>query len=86
MWAFRGLFERLAVAGSVSPAPRRAVAPAVALASAGRWNQWGFPSDTVREALAARGVALHVTAEAGAVRLEWDSPGSMPRVFTARGN
>lgn len=30
MWAFRGLFERLAVAGSVSPAPRRAVAPAVA--------------------------------------------------------
>ncbi|AGW12361.1 DNA internalization-related competence protein ComEC/Rec2 [Megalodesulfovibrio gigas] len=62
------------------------VAPAVALASAGQWNQWGFPSDTVREALAARGVSLHVTAEAGAVRLEWDSPGSMPRVTTARGN
>ncbi|MCA1945314.1 MAG: DNA internalization-related competence protein ComEC/Rec2 [Desulfovibrio sp.] len=71
---------------SLSEAFLDAVAPTVALASAGKWNQWGFPSESVRQALAARGVPLHVTADAGAIRLEWDSPDSAPRVVTARGN
>jgi competence protein ComEC len=50
------------------------VGPRLALASAGYRNQWGFPTQTVREALAARGVPLAVTAENGALTVRWSAP------------
>ncbi|GAB7079677.1 DNA internalization-related competence protein ComEC/Rec2 [Megalodesulfovibrio paquesii] len=73
-------------ASSLSTAFLDAVRPAVAIASAGRWNQWGFPSASVRAALAKRSIPLLVTGESGAVRLEWTAPSARPEVTTARGN
>lgn len=62
-----------------------AVNPAVAVASAGQFNQWKFPSPEVCEAVACRSIPFFVTARDGAIRLEWDTPTSPPRVVTARG-
>ncbi|MEG6505594.1 ComEC/Rec2 family competence protein [Nitratidesulfovibrio sp. 1201_IL3209] len=50
-----------------------AVRPAVALASAGYRNRWGFPVADTRAALAQRGIPLLVTAESGQVLARWDS-------------
>ncbi|MGJ3522006.1 ComEC/Rec2 family competence protein [Nitratidesulfovibrio sp. D1] len=50
-----------------------AVRPAVALASAGYRNRWGFPVADTRAALAQRGIPLLVTAESGQVLARWDA-------------
>ncbi len=92
----RGLFEQarpmaaalLALphhgsAGSLEPRLYRAVAPDLAVASAGWLNRWDFPACTVRAALDAVGLPLWTTGAYGAVRLEWSSPDARPVVRTA---
>lgn len=52
---------------STSPYWLAAVTPAVAVASAGRNNRYGHPHPEIENLLAARGIALLVTAEEGAI-------------------
>lgn len=53
-----------------------AVRPAMAVASAGYRNRWGFPVADTRAALAARNIPLLVTAESGQVLARWDAQGA----------
>ena len=62
---------------SLVPALYDAVAPELALAGSGYKNQWGFPSQAVREALAERGIPLLSTAEQGEIVVQWDRDGVM---------
>lgn len=71
-------------ASSMVPALYEAVAPQLALASAGYGNRWGFPSASVRKALAERKIPLFDTGTYGQVRVEWERPEACPLVTTAR--
>ena len=62
-------------ASSCLPAFYDAVAPRMALASAGAYNQYGFPSRKVREEMARRGIPLHSTGEWGMMRARWQKDG-----------
>ena len=55
-----------------------AVAPELALASAGAFNQYGFPSAKVRQELERRGIPLLNTGEEGQLRVVWDFGGDAP--------
>jgi competence protein ComEC len=59
-----------------------AVRPCVALASNGRSPR--YPAEEVRKALAERGVKLIESAEAGQIRIVWDTEGMMKEVSTGR--
>lgn len=71
-------------AGSMLPAFYRAVNPALALASCGYGNAWGFPSRVVREELAKKGVPLLTTADCGQIGLFWNTPEEAPVMTQAR--
>ncbi len=60
--------------GSLSVPFYQAVAPELALCSAGFLNQWGLPADRVREALAGLDIPLRVTGEEGMLRCRWPAP------------
>lgn len=47
-----------------------AVAPMLALASCGRYNRFGFPSQQVQDALQERGIPLRTTSAEGAITVE----------------
>ena len=70
-------------AGSYAPKLYDAVSPALALASCGYANQWHFPAEKIREALAERGIPLAATADKGQISITWDEHGVM-RVSYAR--
>ncbi|MBF0482758.1 MAG: DNA internalization-related competence protein ComEC/Rec2 [Desulfovibrionaceae bacterium] len=71
-------------ARSVSDAFYDEVRPAVVLASAGRGNQWGFPSPAVRDEAARLGAGFYATPESGAVTLTWEKAGAPARIETER--
>ena len=71
-------------AGSVVPELYDRVKPEFVLASAGRGNQWGFPSPAVREQAERLGAAFHDTPESGAVTLTWEDARAAPRIETER--
>lgn len=60
-----------------------AVAPRLAVASCGAWNQWNFPSPPVRTALEERAIPLLTTADAGFVSVTWDDA-APPTLVTGR--
>ena len=68
---------------SSSAALLAALRPSLALVSAGYRSAYGHPHGDVRARLAARGVALFNTAEAGALHLRVGADG--PRLRTLRG-
>ncbi|MCQ2444007.1 MAG: DNA internalization-related competence protein ComEC/Rec2 [Mailhella sp.] len=70
-------------ASSRQPLLYDAVHPETALASAARWNHYGFPSRKVRDELERRGIRIVGTPDAGAVTVEWMKDGPM-RLSTAR--
>lgn len=59
---------------SFEPALYDAVRPIMALSATGYLNQWNFPSDEVRAALAERTIPLYDTAQNGQVQVEWPGP------------
>lgn len=61
-----------------------AVKPRLAVASAGRLNQWKLPSDKFVSAMRRLNVTLYTTAKHGAVRITWDTPDSDPIIQTIR--
>ena len=69
---------------SLLPAFYDAVQPAVALASCGFSNQWGFPAASVRAALQERGIPLYTTARDGQLSLIWETQKNLPRIVTTR--
>ncbi|EPR37019.1 DNA internalization-related competence protein ComEC/Rec2 [Desulfovibrio sp. X2] len=71
--------------GSVNPRFYRAVAPRLAVASAGWLNRWNFPGCRTRAAMRDLGLPLYATAADGAVRVSWDAPDAGPVVATALG-
>lgn len=64
-------------AGSYNPKFYDAVRPKVALASCGYANQWHFPAQKIRDALADRGIPFAATADKGQIRIEWNEDGEM---------
>ena len=68
-------------AGSLDPQLYDAVRPKLALASCGYGNQWNFPSAKVRDALAARSIPLHTTADQGQIEVEWQRDGGIKTRF-----
>ena len=56
---------------SLLPALYDAVKPRLVLASAGRGNRFGFPSEDIRHELQSRDIHLHSTDAAGALRVTW---------------
>lgn len=64
-------------AGSYNPKLYDAVRPKVALVSCGYANQWHFPAQKIRDALAERGIPLAATADKGQIRIEWNEDGAM---------
>ncbi|MDL2291401.1 DNA internalization-related competence protein ComEC/Rec2 [Desulfovibrio sp. OttesenSCG-928-F20] len=71
-------------AGSMTPTFYDAVAPQLALASAGYGNRWGFPSAKVRSALAERGVPVFDSGRCGSLRLAWPRADATPDFSSAR--
>lgn len=63
-----------------------AVAPALALASCGYQNVYGFPNAAVAEELARRGIPLAATSERGWLEARFSAPGAAPllRSFVPR--
>ena len=68
-------------AGSYSPKLYDAVSPSLALASCGYANQWHFPAEKIRVALAERGIPLAATADRGQIAVTWDERGVMHTSF-----
>ena len=69
--------------GSYNPAFYRAVAPQLAIASAGAYNQWSFPVKEVQQELARQGIALYSTSWHGQIVINWNQ-NSQPEILLTR--
>ncbi|MDR2489236.1 MAG: ComEC/Rec2 family competence protein [Desulfovibrio sp.] len=71
-------------AGAFVPGFYESVRPAVALASCGYANRWGFPAAAVQKALRALHIPLYDTAGNGQIQLYWLDPDAPPKLSLAR--